>query len=516
MDPLYRLIRLFACLAFGLLLGGWATWAGAQSYPACPSGSICNTPEGGCVAGSGGGTFNLRIRGPLSSLGNGWVYSNNCGGFGVHVKTFSSCAAGEIWDSVNYVCKPPCQPAGLGEAIGECGCAEGLSAVGFTCQKDCTAENGKTRGSAGDTALLAVDNPKSYNSNSAFCVEGCAAEALGGVKCHWNNDASGDVLSLGAYCGGSGPFRFNGRSCASYGAGGISDIATVDTPDPTPWWQSGQSQSGCTASGGAWGQVNGVDVCVGGAVGGTGGSGTGAGNGSGGGVGAGGAGSSESKPPTQSEVTNPDGSKTITSTSTNTQCDRGICQTTTATTVTTTAADGSSDGGKSTTTVVNQPKVDFCKSNPTASACVGTETKDSAWTGSCSAGYVCSGDAVQCAIARAAYEGSCRNAWVSQENEMAEVGRQAVAGVSPVSEADAARALNKDGQFDFDVVQAYTDAQREYVQFTGECMPIPPIELFGKTIVLEIGVICDYGVFVRVFMRILAYLAVIRMFVRKF
>lgn len=63
------------------------------------------------------------------------------------------------------------------------------------------------------------------------------------------------------------------------------------------------------------------------------------------------------------------------------------------------------DGSTETKTkTVTQSKADYCKENPKAGACTGSE---SAWGGTCQS-FTCDGDAVQCAQARGAWELACQ------------------------------------------------------------------------------------------------------------
>lgn len=357
--------------------------------------------------------------------------------------------------------------------------------------------------------MLAVSDPRDYNGNQDFCVEGCAATAMGGVQCHWLNDtATGDFVAIGAYCAGTGPFRLNGRNCASYG-NGISDIETVETENPPNWWETGEDANDCTAGGGAYGEVNGVMTCVAGNVG---GSGSGEGTGTGNGMTPGG---SETKPPSTETTTNPDGTSSTKEVSTATNCTGGQCTTTETTTTTTRDAQGNQTGSETTTKETTTPASDFCAKNPTAPSCVGTEGKESKWTGSCSSGTICTGDAVQCAIAKAAHEERCSRAWAEQPNEMADLAAAAMNEANNYDGQLAARALNKNGEFDFNIVDAFNDAQDEYVTFTKECISVPAINVMGVTLEFDVGVLCDVGSVLRLFLHLLAYMAAIKIIISK-
>jgi len=77
----------------------------------------------------------------------------------------------------------------------------------------------------------------------------------------------------------------------------------------------------------------------------------------------------------------------------------GSCTTTTTTT-------SSSNGGAPTTKTdtTTQSLDDYCKANPTATAC---KSSQGSFSGSCGAEPVCSGDAVMCAVASASFKTNC-------------------------------------------------------------------------------------------------------------
>jgi hypothetical protein len=361
---------------------------------------------------------------------------------------------------------------------------------------------GRIAGRSNSYAVLGVEDPRSYNGSQSFCVEGCAAVAQGGVACQWNNDANGDMISLGAYCMGTGPFQFNGRTCDSYG-GQLSEVTDFGTENETkPWYDSGEDAQDCSANGGAYGEVNGVYTCVGA------GAGT---SGIDGGTKAG----SETKAPTTSTTTNPDGSSTTTTTEETTSCTGSLCSTTTTKTTETKDASGNTTGTETTTEKKEQAQPTFCEQNPKSAVCVGTEGDKSAWSGTCSAGFTCTGDAVDCAIARASWEETCATAWMREANDLATLGQAGVDAVSSISEADAAAALNKDGSFDWDISEVYQQSQQSYITYTSECIHVEPIEVMGATLNFDTGILCDVGTFIRVMMHILAYLGLIRAFSLK-
>lgn len=93
------------------------------------------------------------------------------------------------------------------------------------------------------------------------------------------------------------------------------------------------------------------------------------------------------------------GSGGSTTTQEATTCTGSKCSTTTTTTTTPVG------GGAATVTVKTEdvPKDDYCRDNPRAIMCL-----TSSFGGACSGGFVCEGDAVQCATAREIHTRNCR------------------------------------------------------------------------------------------------------------
>lgn len=83
------------------------------------------------------------------------------------------------------------------------------------------------------------------------------------------------------------------------------------------------------------------------------------------------------------------------------------CTTTTSTTTGGKNADGTDKPNSTTSQQATKTQQDYCRENPTAAMCVGTDTKQSAWNGTCAGGFTCSGDAVQCATAKAVWDQNC-------------------------------------------------------------------------------------------------------------
>lgn len=116
---------------------------------------------------------------------------------------------------------------------------------------------------------------------------------------------------------------------------------------------------------------------------------------------------------------------TTSSSSTTTVCKDGVC--TSTTTTTTKDSSGATVGTESEST--SQPKDGYCRANPTAKACAADsddEEEDSSFAGSC-AGFSCSGDAIQCAVAR---EQHIRNCQMFAQTSITDIGNAAANGAS--------------------------------------------------------------------------------------
>lgn len=215
----------------------------------------------------------------------------------------------------------------------------------------------------------------------------CAPTLSGGTT------SGGDAVSLAKVCEISGPFTPNKRSCDA-SATGEPSIAKPYAVPPKPWYDNGKGIADCAASGGYWGTVGENEVCVRGSE-------TKPGAGSGAGTTG-----STSDTKTKTEST-PDGGSKTTDTKTDTTCVDGKCSTTTTTTTTTTT----SSGTKTTTTdtkTEDTAQTPFCLANPSNSLCA-----KNTFGGDCTAGFSCSGDSVQCALARVAHETRCASKWLT-------------------------------------------------------------------------------------------------------
>jgi hypothetical protein len=213
-------------------------------------------------------------------------------------------------------------------------------------------------------------------------------EYLGHMLCSDNCKAviTKEVGSSGMAFGGRyyGVFeaKFDGSSCPTE----KPDLSPTSTPDKVVSKDSDEKK--CVDQGQGFGYVNGVVMCV----------------------------TPDSKKGTadkKTETQNQDGTKTTVETNVTMACTGdGSCVTTTTTTTTVTNPDGTQQSQN--TDVKTETKSSngsdnggsdgsaFCVQNPTSPIC-----KNGTFSGSCSSPPTCSGDAVQCATAKAVFETKC-------------------------------------------------------------------------------------------------------------
>lgn len=238
------------------------------------------------------------------------------------------------------------------------------SAVAYT--RTCSGTNGQFNPSTGTCF------PGCPSSGTTLSDSGVQTTAMGTTACIGGCAVTGAVSTCAGStsdCALSGPIVATGGTCDP------SSMPTLPSPADTP----ASAPNPCPA-GQVSGTINGTSVCApGGKTQET-------------------TTSSSSTSSTSTSAsgvsTSASGSSSGTSTST---CDGSSCTTTTTTTTT------NSDGSSSTTTDTSTlPQSDYCTLHPNAAAC----TNSSSWGGGCDA-FACSGDAVQCAQAQAAWKLAC-------------------------------------------------------------------------------------------------------------
>lgn len=206
------------------------------------------------------------------------------------------------------------------------------------------------------------------------CDRGCSVESYPGVVKYQNPfDDSWRT---------SGEGKHNGQSCNS-------DSETVTPEEPKPEEPKPEDEAPCK-NGEFSGYVNGVKTCV----------------------------SSKAKDTdgTTTKKTNPDGSTT--ETTSKTTCSNGSCNTT----ITTVNKNSSGATTGTSTEEVKETEGEFCQKNPASPICKSDsgngkgegkgegegEGEGSEFGGSCDSGFTCTGDAIQCSIAKSQHQDSCK------------------------------------------------------------------------------------------------------------
>lgn len=376
------------------------------------------------------------------------------------------------------------------DALGKCfECPEGRIWNGTTCESPCQAKAGNSVGTA--SSFAEVEATGAGTGATTFCAGECIAKGQK-IECQASGaTATGDYVSLGELCLVQGPFTYTGASCVD----GPNNPGLVDAfTEDRPWWDTGKDEKDCIASGGQPGQVGGVDVCLRRQDGETWDTST-----------------ETVSEPSKETTTNADGTTTEKTTTTTTSTDGGKTTTTTTTTTVIKDAAGNTLDTSSETKVEDKPLNDFCKEKPTAAACV-NQTTDGAFGGGCETGFTCTGDAVQCAIARAQHQQNCQELAARQEGQ----GFMDSLGATDPTQASVAEALNRQGEFDFDIAEAFQDAQQNYVSFTASCLPAMGFTLKGQYYEFKTAFICEIGDFVRLMLHLVAYMSVLRVISRAF
>ena len=296
---------------------------------------------------------------------------------------------------------------------------------------------------------------------NSICVDGCTHQAKS-VVCaprYGSPSAPGDVVqvSTGEACEAQGPFKNMGYKCSS----GVPGAGSPFAQPPKPYYDNGKGIAGCAASGGSWGEINGVGTCVKGLTNGTAGKGTGAGvNGT------------TSKTATDTK-TNADGSTTTTKTTTDTTCKDGVCTSTTTTVSETTTTSGT----KTTDTKTGSESKDqnsFCVQNPEHQLCVKNDI-----SGDCAAGFVCTGDPVQCATAKASQAMKC----ALDKTNGTTLADQMASGADPALQGENNPLIPKTV-----TLSSITPTRT----LSGSCPPPITVSLFGQTASFSFDQICPW------------------------
>lgn len=382
MSDLFRAVRPFFWLCIGVFLGGFASYSFAGEryvYGGATEGSKDNAVDR-CTAHS-------------SSYPAAWI-ATQCAYQGPQCPSSQdggSCEEVARFSYYNYGnTSQPVMWSGQTFKYSYCPDTAPMWS-GTKCVKPEEVCDGKAIGTSSISAVL-TGEPKGNQVCISNCVYTgskvvCAPTMSGGTT------STGDAVSVAKICEISGPFIANKRSCDA-SATGEPNIAKPYAEPPRPWYDNGKGIADCASSGGSWGSVNGKEMCVRGPE-------TKPGAGSGAGTSG-----TVSDTKTKTEST-PDGGSKTTDTKTDTTCVDGKCTTTTITTTTITSSDGTKTTTSDTKTE-DTAQTPFCVANPTNSLCA-----KNTFGGDCTAGFSCSGDSVQCALARVTHEARCASKWMT-------------------------------------------------------------------------------------------------------
>jgi hypothetical protein len=312
--------------------------------------------------------------------------------------------------------------AGSVDVGGVCSCPGGLDASGLTCAPPVDPQQELCNALKGTEVYGSI--PGNHSPGSTSCnVLGCSATLAGTVL--RVKDASGQYVTEGA-------LTFTDQVC-TYSA------------------ESGSVEDSCP--GGASGELNGVTVCVPydpnmNTI--------------------------ESVKATTSTTANGSGTSS-TVTTTNTTCTNGSCNTTSTTVVNVNGTPSSE------TKNTQEPQTDFCAKNPNDPQC----SNKGSFSGACSAGFTCSGDAVQCAIARELHSQNCKLNAISTESAI----------------YDASKGKTGNQTTDLPGNEAHTFGPASFDQTDalggGSCISDLSIEVLGNTVTLPTSNVCPYLLWLR-------------------
>lgn len=197
-----------------------------------------------------------------------------------------------------------------------------------------------------------------------------------------------------------------------------------------------------------------------------------------------------------------DGAGTTTGTTEkkNTTCNAaGSC---TTTTTTTTTINGGSSNTKTTSTT--QGKGEFCAGNPGAKEC--GEGNGSSFGGSCSGGFVCDGDALQCAMAKEQHKRAC----ALFETESDE--RQAYEADKLKGEAGTDQTENLPGNQTVDIGPADFDSSDAIGG--AQCITDKSVTIAGQSVSIPLSSMCPYLAYLGQLLVVVGYLLGARILIR--
>lgn len=400
---------------------GYAVWFGGSPY------TVASFDVNGCRQGIS----------KFYGSGSPWISSVT---FAQSTPSSGLCSGGFGQASIGPYGSASC-PTNSTLVSGSCICNSGFKEQGDSCVPDNGCPDpGHVEGGSGDI----YETTSKYPSN-AVCLNGCK----------WSAGGLTPSVCANGKCYYWGPMTASGDTCT--GDGGAPSTSDPE-PDPVP---PGDAQ--CVASGKCPGTVNGTKVCVPCSQK---------------------EGTTSESGSTSSESTDstgaPSGSSGITSTQkeTTANCSGGSCNVTTTTT--TTAPDGST----TTTTETESKSQDaFCQLNPSHVVCKGE--KEGTWGGACAGGFQCTGDAVQCAQAQAAWKAACFLDVGESDSDVVK-GRQAMAADQSALRAQ----LGVDGAGESFTLSSLINTDPLFAA-GGGCPADQQITLLGQSMTLSLSQWCS-------------------------
>lgn len=429
----FRAVRLVFYFVVGVMLGGVSAFSYAETIPATTqtgyyyytaSGSVFlvgATGQDACTAtGIWGSITSLTFFSPSSCNDQNGLKQAN-----VTASSALACPSNQNWTFSGTTCNRP-----------DCVAPQTRQLDG-TCSTSCVAGD-SSRVARWTGSFSAGDAGKSYLGTSVplpmtLCNGSCVVGSLYPYSCTSAQDLRGSPIKC-SYDG-----ILTGESCH------VTDGDSASSPVAPPCMDQGKIQ----------GTLNGVPVC---------------------------SGTLPNSVQTTKTTTTPTSSTTTTTTTT---CvGDGACSSTT-TSSTTSGGSGPNGTGPGSTTAPGEStgskddtKTGFCAENPNSPLC---KASDSSFSGTCGSVPACSGDAVQCAQAQAAFKLDCD---AIADDDAQKLARNVVSGSDPVASSLPNPSMPAE-------VSIGTLDNSEI--FASGCPPSPTITAFGHIYTFSLQPLCDLG-----------------------
>ena len=314
------------------------------------------------------------------------------------------------------------------------------------------------------------------------CIEGCYAHLTGGgppeMSC-----GMGESIGV-CYYVLPGDYIDQGESCSP------DDKPVKDPPADRPPCPA----CDCMQSGGSWGQINGVDACMP----------------------RGAPGTmpvqtkpaptiKEDKPKPTPENPDPETTRTVTPSPvvTVTPNPKGGEPTV--------KEETTNPDGSTTTKEMGMGK--YCEEKPNSQTCKSTGsgaggTGGGGFQGSCESGFICTGDGVQCAIAKKIHQDRCDDLkGMEPFADVAEEGRKILTGETDQAVTDF---LNRDGDNNRNINVGNLVSESGDYQFGASCISDLQFSIGGHSITVPFSSVCPYFEMIGFFLLAAAYLAALR------